>query len=111
MPTSQVWLQLVVFLALLTAIAWPVGAWLAAVGEGRLPRWLTPIVKLEGLFYRAAGVDAAESTSWRRYAVATVAFNVVGVLAVYALQRLQGVLPLNPASFGAVSPDSSFDTA
>ena len=53
MPTSQVWVQLAVYLALLAAIAWPVGAWLAAVGEGRLPRWLTPIVKLEGLFYRA----------------------------------------------------------
>jgi K+-transporting ATPase ATPase A chain len=111
MPTSQVWLQLVVYLAALAAIAWPMGAWLAAVAEGRLPRWLTPIVKLEGLVYRAAGVDAAESTSWRRYAVATVAFNVVGVVAVYALQRLQGVLPLNPAGFGAIGADSSFNTA
>jgi K+-transporting ATPase ATPase A chain len=111
MPTSQTWMQLAVYLALLAAIAWPMGAWLAAVGEGRLPRWLAPVVKLEGLVYRAAGVDASESTSWRRYAVATVAFNVVGVVAVYALQRLQGVLPLNPAAFGAVSPDSSFNTA
>jgi K+-transporting ATPase ATPase A chain len=111
MPTSQAWLQLAVYLALLAAIAWPMGAWLAAVAEGRLPRWLAPAVKLEGLVYRAAGIDAAESTSWRRYAMATVAFNVVGVFAVYALQRLQGLLPLNPAGFGPVSPDSSFNTA
>ncbi len=104
MPTSQAWLQLAVYLALLAAIAWPMGAWLAAVAEGRLPRWLAPAVKLEGLVYRAAGIDAAESTSWRRYAMATVAFNVVGVFAVYALQRLQGLLPLNPAGFGPRQP-------
>jgi K+-transporting ATPase ATPase A chain len=111
MPTSQVWLQLAVYLALLAALAWPMGAWLATVAEGRLPRWLTPLIKLESLLYRAAGINASESSSWQRYALATVAFNVVGVLAVYALQRLQGVLPLNPAALGAVSPDSAFNTA
>jgi len=111
MPTSQVWLQLAVYLALLAALAWPMGAWLAAVAEGRLPRWLTPLIKLESLLYRAGGISASESTSWQRYAVATVAFNVVGVLAVYALQRLQGVLPFNPAALAAVSPDSAFNTA
>jgi len=111
MPTSQVWLQLAVYLALLAALAWPMGAWLAAVAEGRLPRWLTPLAKLESLLYRAGGINASASTSWQRYAVATVAFNVVGVLAVYSLQRLQGVLPLNPAALAAVSPDSAFNTA
>ncbi|MEO7709584.1 MAG: potassium-transporting ATPase subunit KdpA [Caldimonas sp.] len=111
MPTPQVGLQLAIYLALLAAIAWPLGIWLAAVGEGRLPRWLAPVTRLEGLLYRVAGVDAAESTPWRRYAVATVAFNVVGLVAVYVVQRLQGVLPFNPAGFGGVGPDSSFNTA
>jgi K+-transporting ATPase ATPase A chain len=111
MPTSQVWLQLVVYLLLLAALAWPMGAWLAAVAEGRLPRWLTPLAKLESLLYRAGGINASESMSWQRYAVAAVAFNVVGVLAVYSLQRLQGVLPLNPTGLGPVSPDSAFNTA
>jgi len=111
MPTSQVWLQLALYLVLLAALAWPMGAWLAAVAEGRPPRWLAPLAKLESLLYRTGGIDASESTSWQRYAVAAVAFNVVGVIAVYALQRLQGVLPLNPAGLGAVSPDSAFNTA
>jgi K+-transporting ATPase ATPase A chain len=111
MPTLQSWLQLVVYLVVLLLLAWPLGKWLAAVADGRLPRWLTPIARLENAMYRLAGVDAAESTSWKRYAIAVVAFNLLGVVVVYALQRLQGVLPLNPQAMAAVSPDSSFNTA
>jgi len=111
MPTTQVIVQLVAFLVILLVLAWPLGAWLPAVADGRLPRWLAPVVWIERTFYRLAGVDADESTSWKRYAVAVVAFNVVGVFAVYALQRLQGVLPFNPQGMAAVSADSSFNTA
>ena len=111
MPTPQYWIQLAAYLAVLLLLAWPLGRWLAAVAEGRLPRWLSPLVRLENALYRLAGVDPGESTSWQRYAVATLAFNVLGVVVVYALQRLQGVLPLNPQAFAAVSPDSSFNTA
>ncbi|HWK84102.1 MAG TPA: potassium-transporting ATPase subunit KdpA [Caldimonas sp.] len=107
----QSWIQLAVYLLVLLLLAWPLGKWVAAVAEGRLPKWLAPIVWLEKAFYRLAGVDAAESTSWKRYAVAAVAFNVLGVVVVYALQRLQGVLPLNPQAMAAVSADSSFNTA
>ena len=49
--------------------------------------------------------------TWKTYAVAMLLFNALGLLVVYALQRLQGVLPLNPQGFGAVTPDSSFNTA
>ncbi len=49
--------------------------------------------------------------SWWRYAMALLLFHVVGTFFVYALQRLQGVLPLNPQQLGAISPDSSFNTA
>jgi K+-transporting ATPase ATPase A chain len=111
MLTTQVIVQLVAFLVILLVLAWPLGAWLTAVADGRLPRWLAPVVWIERAFYRLAGVDADESTSWKRYAVAVVAFNVVGVFAVYALQRLQGVLPFNPQGMAAVSADSSFNTA
>ena len=104
MPTTPVVVQLVAFLAILLALAWPLGIWLAAVADGRLPRWLAPLARLERALYRLAGVDGAESTSWQRYAVATVAFNVVGVVVVYALQRLQGVLPLQPAGDGGGQP-------
>ncbi|MGZ5240375.1 MAG: potassium-transporting ATPase subunit KdpA [Caldimonas sp.] len=111
MPTLQAWLQLAVFLAFLLVLAWPLGIWLAAVADGRLPRWLKPVVALERAIYRLAGVDPDESTSWQRYAFALVAFNVIGVVAVYALQRLQGVLPLNPQAMAGVEAGSSFNTA
>jgi potassium-transporting ATPase potassium-binding subunit len=111
MPTVQVWLQLAVYLAVLLLLAWPLGIWLAAVADGRLPGWLKPLVALERAMYRLAGIDPEQSTSWRHYALALVAFNVVGVVCVYALQRLQGVLPLNPQGMVGVSADSAFNTA
>jgi len=108
---SQAWIQLVVFLVVLALLAWPMGRWLAAVAEGRLPRWLAPVRSVEHDLYRLAGIDAEASMGWKHYALALLAFNVLGVLAVYALQRLQGVLPLNPQGLAAVSADSSFNTA
>src|SRR4051812_26211944 len=93
---SQAWMLLAAFLVVLALLAWPLGRWLTAVAEGRLPRWLSPVVKAEHGLYRLAGVDASAGMGWRPYAVALVVFNLLGVLAVYALQRLQGVLPFNP---------------
>jgi K+-transporting ATPase ATPase A chain len=66
---------------------------------------------LERLLYRAAGVKADEEMGWKPYAVAMLLFNLGGLVVVYVLQRLQGWLPLNPAGLGAVSPDSSWNTA
>jgi K+-transporting ATPase ATPase A chain len=66
---------------------------------------------LERLIYRAGGVRAGDEMGWKAYALAMLAFNIVGLFAVYLLQRLQGVLPLNPQGMAAVSPDSSFNTA
>ncbi len=109
--TTQAWILLVAFLAILFVLAWPMGAWLAAVGEGRLPRWLRQVARLEEGLYRLAGVNSAESMSWKQYAVALLAFNTLGVIAVYALQRWQAWLPLNPQGMGAVSADSAFNTA
>src|SRR4029450_9592956 len=60
---------------------------------------------------RRAGVDPRQGMTWRTYALAMLVFNLAGLLAVDGLQRLQGVLPLNPQRFGAVSADSSFNTA
>jgi len=111
MPTTQYVIQLAVYLGLLLALAWPLGRWLSAVADGRLPRWMAPFVGLERASYRLAGIDAGQDTSWKRYAIAAIAFNALGVFVVYALQRLQGVLPLNPQGMAAVSPDSSFNTA
>ena len=109
--TPQAWTQLVAFLVILLAAAWPMGRWLHAVAEGRLPRWLSPLRKLESGLYRLAGVDAEASMGWKHYALGILTFNVLGVLVVYALQRLQGVLPLNPQAMAGVGADSSFNTA
>jgi K+-transporting ATPase ATPase A chain len=109
--TTQAWILLVVFLGVLFLLAWPLGRWLAAVGEGRLPRWLGPVARVEQGFYRLAGVNAGAGMGWKQYALALLAFNVLGVIAVYALQRWQAWLPLNPQGLGAVSPDSAFNTA
>ncbi len=109
--TSQAWIQLCAFLGVLLAAAWPMGHWLVAVAEGRLPRWLAPLRSVERGLYKLAGVDAEASMGWKHYALALLAFNALGVLAVYALQRLQGVLPLNPQGMAAVSADSAFNTA
>jgi len=66
---------------------------------------------LERLIYRAGGIRPTEEMGWKTYALAMLAFNFLGLLAVYVLQRAQGILPLNPQGMAAVSPDSSFNTA
>src|SRR5438132_1238081 len=104
-------LQLVLYVVVLLAVAKPLGAYMARVYEGRgcgLDRVLGGI---ERLIYRLAGVRADEEMTWKTYAGTMLLFNLAGLLAVYALQRLQGALPLNPMAMGAVSPDSSFNTA
>jgi potassium-transporting ATPase potassium-binding subunit len=104
-------LQIALFLGVLVALAKPLGWYMARVYEGKLPafvRWISPI---ENIFYRLCGVDSKDEMRWTRYALAMLWFALLGVLAVYAMQRLQGILPLNPQGFGAVSPDSAFNTA
>ncbi|CAN7650221.1 potassium-transporting ATPase subunit KdpA [Variovorax paradoxus] len=106
--TSSAWGLLALFLAALLVLAWPVGKFLAALCDERVPRWMQ---RIEAPFYRLAGTRPEQSMHWLRYAIALLAFNAVGAVFVYALQRLQGWLPLNPAGMGAVSPDSAFNTA
>ena len=109
--TFHAWTLLIIYLGALLLLAWPLGKWLGAVANGRLPRWMAPFESLERGLYRLAGVDATAGMGWRQYAIALVAINFLGLLVVYALQRFQGVLPLNPAGMAGVSADSSFNTA
>jgi len=109
--TTLGWLQLGVYLAVLLACAKPLGAYMAAVYDGRAKRVQRIAGPLEHLIYRGAGVDPHRDMSWIEYALAMLWFNLLGALAVYGLQRLQQFLPLNPQDLGAVSPDSSFNTA
>jgi potassium-transporting ATPase potassium-binding subunit len=104
-------LQLAFYLIVLLALAKPLGAYMARVYEGRPIVLERALGWLERLIYKASGVAPEAEMGWKTYALTMLLFNLAGVLAVYALQRLQGVLPLNPAGLGAVSPDSSFNTA
>jgi K+-transporting ATPase ATPase A chain len=104
-------LQIALYLLVLLALAKPLGAYMARVYEGRpfgLDRVLGP---LERGLYRLADVRQEEEMDWKGYAFALLLFSAAGVLFLYALQRLQGLLPLNTQRFGAVTPDSSFNTA
>jgi len=106
--TASAWGLLALFLAALGVLAWPVGKFLAALCNERVPRWMQ---RVEAPLYKLAGTAPERSMNWRTYALALLAFNLLGAVVVYALQRLQGVLPLNPAAMGAVSADSAFNTA
>ena len=105
--TSLMAVLLAAYVAVVLALAVPMGRWLAAVAEGRLPR----LQRLDSALLRACGTRPDQEQGWRDYAVALLAFNVIGVIVVYALQRLQGVLPLNPEGLGAIAPESAFNTA
>ena len=88
--------QIVLYFVVLTAAAWPLGAFIARVYRDER-NLLTPLLgPLERLLYRACAVDPDDDMNWKRYALAVLVFNLLGALAVYALQRLQGSLPLNP---------------
>src|SRR5262249_37243645 len=100
--TAHGWTLLAVYLAVLIGGAWPLGLFIADVLEGRPTLLSRPLGWLERLCYRAAGVDPSHEMKWPAYALATVAFNVVGLLVVYLLQRLQAWLPLNPQHLKAV---------
>ncbi|MEQ1600586.1 MAG: potassium-transporting ATPase subunit KdpA [Methylophilaceae bacterium] len=96
----------VYFLALLLLVK-PLGLYIAHVMEGRL----SFASGLEAALYRVCGIKKDEEMGWLNYALALLFFNLLGVLAVYALQRLQLWLPLNPQQMASVSLDSSFNTA
>jgi potassium-transporting ATPase potassium-binding subunit len=109
--TTNAWLQLGAYLAVLLLLAPPLGAYMARVYEGApvaLDRVLGP---LERLLYRTSGVRPAQEMGWTAYAAALLLFNLAGLLAVYALERFQSALPLNPERLGAVAPPLAFNTA
>ena len=105
--TVNGWIQILLYCAVVAALVKPLGAYLTRVLDGTLPG----IVPIERPLYRLAGVDPREEQSWLGYALALLAFNLAGVLLLYALQRLQGGLPLNPAGMAAVPPELAFNTA
>jgi K+-transporting ATPase ATPase A chain len=109
--TADALLRIGIYLAALLVLSVPLGSYMARAftGEARLAQ--AALGRVESALYRVAGVRASEEMSWQRYALAVLLFNLAGTLAVYAIMRLQGHLPLNPAGLGAVSPEVAFNTA
>jgi K+-transporting ATPase ATPase A chain len=105
------WLQIALVLALVLACAIPLSKFVTRVFAGER-NFLSPVFgPVERGFYRLAGVDPAREQDWYTYAIAMVVFSIAGFLSLYALQRLQSFLPLNPRGFDAVAPDLAFNTS
>ncbi len=107
----QGWAEIALTLGLAVMLGWPIGVYMARVWEGR-STWLDPVLKpVERVFYSAAGVDPNKGQGWLTYMGAFLAFNAAGFFLLYAILRLQGLLPLNPLHFTGMSPHLAFNTA
>jgi len=109
--TVNGWVQIALFAIVVVALVKPVGRYMTDVFAGERT-FLTPILRpIEIAFYRLSGVDERAEQHWLTYAVAMLLFNLAGMLLLYAILRLQGMLPLNPQDMTAASPDLAFNTA
>jgi K+-transporting ATPase ATPase A chain len=105
------WAQIALFLLVVAALTRPFGGFVFRVVQGERT-WLSPVLApVERVFYRLGGIDPRAEQSWKDYALAMLAFNLAGIVLIYALQRLQGLLPLNPQDMAGVAPDLAFNTA
>ncbi|SMH40070.1 potassium-transporting ATPase subunit KdpA [Azospirillum agricola] len=109
--TVNGWIQILVFIALVAAMARPLGGFMTKTFNGERT-FLSPLLgPVERGLYRLAGVDARAEQHWTTYAVSMLLFSAAGMLLLYALQRVQAVLPLNPQGMAAVPADLAFNTA
>ena len=108
---TQFWLTLVVYFVILVAAAYPLGRLLARLVASDFGVNSKFIRGVESPVWRLAGIDPARDMRWTEYAIGLIAFNALGTVAVYALQRIQGTLPLNPTGMTAVEPWLAFNTA
>ena len=105
------WLEIALTLALVVVVAWPLGAFMAAVFDGR-KTLLTPLAApVERGLYRLSGVDPNKEQDWFEYTLSMIIFSFGCFLALYLIMRFQALLPLNPLAQGAVPPDLAFNTA
>ena len=104
-------LQIALYLLVLLALVKPLGTFMARAYQGE-HTFLDPVLKpAEKFLYRLFGIRPDDDMNWKTYAMAFLIFNVLGLVVVYVLQRVQSFLPLNPAGLGAVAPDLAFNTA
>jgi K+-transporting ATPase ATPase A chain len=107
--SSQGWFTLILYLGVLVALSYPLAIYMARIANAAPMGGL--FGKIERAIYRASAVDPAQDMPWTKYAVAVLLFNALGVVVVYAAQRLQVWLPWNPQSVANVAADSAFNTA
>ncbi len=109
--TTNGWMQIIVFLALILAITKPLGVFMARVFS-RERTFLDPVLRpVEHLLYRVTGVDENHEMRWTEYAFAMLLFSGATMLLLYLIERVQQWLPLNPQKFGAVAQALAFNTA
>lgn len=109
--TLNGFIQITLFLIVVTSLVKPVGWYMARVYEGSPYGVDCGLKGVERFVYRLLGTDPQEEMTWKTYAIAMLSFNMAGLIGVYLIQRIQGILPFNPQSLGAVPPDSAFNTA
>ncbi|HTA77234.1 MAG TPA: potassium-transporting ATPase subunit KdpA [bacterium] len=109
--TSNQWLQIIAYFVVLLALSVPLGIYMAKVYENK-PLFLGKFFGwLEKLIYKLGGIHPEKEMDWKGYALSMLLFNIVGGLILYAMERVQASLPLNPAGQSAVPPDLAFNTA
>ncbi len=109
--TINGWLQITLYCVLLVLITAPLGAYMTRVFAGQRTPLSLVLRPVEKGLYKLSGVDENEEQHWVSYAIAMLAFTFAGFVVLYALQRLQNFLPLNPQNMDAVSPDLAFNTS
>jgi K+-transporting ATPase ATPase A chain len=109
--TINGWIQIIIYCGILLLLVKPLGGYMYRVFSGDRTLLSPVLVPIERGLYRLAGTSDREEQHWAVYATGMLLFNLVGLLVLYALQRLQGVLPYNPAGMSAVDPELAFNTA
>src|SRR5580692_11381351 len=108
---SNAIVQVGLFFIVVTLVSVPLGLYMARVFTGERT-FLDPVLSpIERLIYRVCGVHPATEMTWYEYAIAMLLFSMVGMIVLYAMQRLQQLLPFNPQAMGPVAPDLAFNTA
>ncbi|MGH9941392.1 MAG: potassium-transporting ATPase subunit KdpA [Pyrinomonadaceae bacterium] len=109
--TLNGWLQILIFFLIILAVTKPLGIFLTRVFSGERTLMHPVLRPVERVLYRLTGVDETHEMRWTEYAAALLLFSLVSMFVLYLLQRLQGVLPLNPQGLANIEPSSSFNTA
>ena len=109
--TANGFVQIALFCAVVVLLVKPFGYYMTRVFNGERTFLSLPLRPLERAIYALSGVKEDEEQDWKSYGLAMLTFSLAGFLALYALQRLQAVLPFNPQHLDAVSPDLAFNTS